>query len=181
MTGSEFSTFEPSSGKEVVALFDQVFVQSEGEAEGKIVADLVSDLITLTPSNDLIGFVATSDSSIVGCIFFSRFILPSNEPAFLLSPVAVSTELQGKRVGQGLISYGLKHLKSLDVALVFTYGDPSFYTKVGFDQISESVVEPPFELSQPEGWLAQSLDGESVKAMKGPAKCVEALSEASYW
>lgn len=181
MTGCEFSTFESGSAEEVVKLFNQVFTQSAGESEGKIVAGLVSDLITGTPSNDLLGCVATSNDSIVGCIFFSRFILPSNEPAFLLSPVAVSTEQQGKRVGQGLINYGLKHLKSFDVALVFTYGDPSFYAKVGFNQISENVVKPPFELSQPEGWLAQSFDGMPIQAMEGRAKCVDALSDASYW
>jgi putative acetyltransferase len=181
MTGIEYSKFESVSARVVVSLFNQVFTQSEGETEGRIVADLVSDMITLTPSNDLIGFVATSDSFVVGCIFFSRFILPSDESSFLLSPVAVSTEQQGKHVGQGLINYGLKHLKSLDVALVFTYGDPSFYAKVGFDQITESVVKPPFELSQPEGWLAQSLNGAPIQAMQGRAKCVEALSDASYW
>ncbi|WP_292950464.1 MULTISPECIES: N-acetyltransferase [unclassified Neptuniibacter] len=147
MTGIEYSIFESCSAQDVLTLFNKVFTQSEGETEGGIVADLVSELISLTPSNDLFGFVAYSDNSVVGCIFFSRFILPSNESAFLLSPVAVSTEQQGKHVGQGLINYGLKHLKSLDVGLVFTYGDPGFYAKVGFDQITESVVKPPFELS----------------------------------
>ena len=181
MIGVEYSIYEPGLAEEMVSLFNQVFTQSEGETEGRIVADLVSDLITLTPSNDLIGFVATSDNSVVGCIFFSRCILPSNESAFLLSPVAVLTEQQGKHVGQGLINYGLKYLNCLDVGLVFTYGDPSFYAKVGFDQISESVIKPPFELSQPEGWLAQSLNGMPIQAMQGRAKCVEALSDASYW
>lgn len=92
MINIEFSIFDSGSIDEVVTLFNQVFMQSVGESEGKIVAGLVSDLITLTPTNYLIGCVATSDNSVVGCIFFSRFILPSDEPAFLLSPVAVSTE-----------------------------------------------------------------------------------------
>jgi predicted N-acetyltransferase YhbS len=65
--------------------------------------------------------------------------------------------------------------------LVFTYGDPAFYSKTGFEQITEQIVEAPFPLSQPEGWLAQSLDGEPIRAMSGLSKCVEALSDQKYW
>ena len=89
--------------------------------------------------------------------------------------------MQGTGLGQQLINYGLNHLKTLKVNLAFTYGDPSFYSKTGFNQISESAVKAPFELSQPEGWLAQSLDGNPIKAMQGPTKCVEALSDQEYW
>jgi predicted N-acetyltransferase YhbS len=38
-----------------------------------------------------------------------------------------------------------------------TYGDPSYYAKVGFMPISEADAQAPFPLSHPEGWLAQSL------------------------
>lgn len=142
---------------------------------------MVSDLITTTESQDLIGCVATSNNRTVGCIFFSRFIIPSYEVAFILSPVVISADVQGTGVGQQLINYGLNHLKSLNVNLAVTYGDPNFYSKTGFNKISESVVKAPFKLSQPEGWLAQSLDGNPIKAMQGATKCVEALSDQKYW
>jgi len=65
--------------------------------------------------------------------------------------------------------------------LAITYGDPAFYSRTSFKQISESVVQAPYVLSQPQGWLAQSLDGSPIKAMWGSTECVEALRERKYW
>ncbi len=176
-----FSLFDPSGTHDIVALFVSVFSASEGDDEGISIGDLVSNLITSTKPSDLIGCVATDSGNIVGCIFFSRFIVPSGQVAFILSPVAIDTKHQGSGIGQQLINFGLEYLRSQKVSLVFTYGDPVFYSKTGFEQISENVVKAPFPLSQPIGWLAQSLDGEHIQAMNGSSKCVEALSDPSYW
>ncbi len=175
------SLFTSSYTDEVVKLFSDVFSESENESEGRLIANLVSDLVTTTAPEDLIGFIASANDRVIGCIFFSRFIVPSKQAAYILSPVAIATREQGSGVGQQLINYGLDHLKSLHATLVFTYGDPRFYSKTGFSQITEDLVKAPFRLSQPEGWLAQSLDGNSIKTMKGPSKCVEALSNQMYW
>ena len=64
---------------------------------------------------------------------------------------------------------------------MFTYGDPGYYSKVGFEQITETIVKAPCPLSQPIGWLAQSLDGGTVQAMSGPTRCVEALNDPGLW
>ncbi len=154
----KFSLFCESDSQKVIDLFKSVFSASEGEAEGQVISDFVSNLIATTKPQDLIGCIAEENGIIVGCIFFSRFTVPSGQVAFILSPVAVSTDVQGKGVGQKLIKYGLDHLRSLNVNLTFTYGDPSFYSKTGFEQISEDVVKAPCPLGQPIGWLAQSLD-----------------------
>ena len=177
----KFALFEPSNTDNVVKLFTTVFAASEGQKEGQSIGNLVSRLIAKTEPADLIGFTAKDSELIVGCIFFSKFVVPDNQTAFILSPVAISTTFQGKGIGQQLITYGLDHLKKLDVDLVFTYGDPAFYSKTGFREISEDIVKAPFVLSQPEGWLAQSLDGSAIKAMPGNTSCVEALSEQKYW
>jgi putative acetyltransferase len=177
----ELSLFNSSQAQEVIELFTEVFSASENESEGQIIGSLVSDLIATTEPEDLIGCVAVSNNRIVGCIFYSRFVVPNDEVAFMLSPVAISTSVQATGIGQQLINYGCNHLKSLNVDLAFTYGDPNYYSKTGFNQISEDVVRAPFELSQPEGWLAQSLDGNSIKAMQGETKCVEAFSDQKYW
>ena len=180
-TEVKLSRFYASDTLAVIHLFTKVFSASENDAEGEIIGNLVSDLIRITKSGDLMGFVATSGGRIVGCIFFSRMIVPVDVVAFILSPVAIATSKQGTGIGQRLIRFGLDHLRTHNVQLVFTYGDPAYYSKTGFNQINESIVQAPFELSQPEGWLAQSLDGKSVKAMQGPSKCVEALSDQKYW
>ena len=177
----KFSMFSESESQEVVDLFKSVFARSEGEAEGLVISDFVSNLINTTKPKDLIGCIANESESIVGCIFFSRFTVPSGQVAFLLSPVAVSTGAQGQGVGQKLIQYGLDHLRSLRVNLVFTYGDPDFYSKTGFQNINEDVVRAPYPLSQPIGWLAQSLDGNKIHSMVGPTQCVKALNDPSLW
>ena len=95
--------------------------------------------------------------------------------------MAVATDHQGQKLGQRLISYGIEHLKSLGVELLFTYGDPNFYSKVGFTQISEVIVQAPLNLSYPEGWLAQSLNGTLIEIEKGSSRCVKALDNQQYW
>ena len=177
----ELSLFNSSLSKEVVGLFTNVFSASESEKEGKLIGSLVTDLIVTTDPQDLIGFVAKNGDDIVGSIFFSRLVLPGEQTAFILSPVAVATHQQGKGIGQQLITFGISHLKSQGVNLLFTYGDPNFYARVGFKPISESIVKAPFKLTYPQGWLAQSLDGRPINAIKGTAHCVEALNDQKYW
>jgi len=175
------SLFQESEAREVIALFTKVFSASEGEDEGASIGTLVSNLIHTTTPSDLIGCVAKDSHAIVGCIFFSRMCVPGKQTAFILSPVAIATDVQGAGLGQQLIRYGLEYLKSQNVSLVFTYGNPAFYSKTGFEQITEHVVAAPFPLSHPEGWLAQSLDGEPIPVMRGSSQCVEALSDRKYW
>ncbi len=177
----KYSLFSEKKTENVIELFKSVFSASEGETEGQIIAEFVSNLIATTNQQDLIGCIAEENGVITGCIFFSRFKVPSEQDAFILSPVAVSTDVQGGGIGQKLIRYGLEHLKALNVNLVFTYGDPDYYSKTGFAQINENIVSAPCPLSQPIGWLAQSLDGQEIKAMTGATRCVEALNNPSLW
>lgn len=176
-----FSLFLKSESKSVIDFFRTVFSASEGKAEGQIIADFVSRLITTTEPSDMIGCIAKEEKTIVGCVFFSRFFVPDGQVSFILSPMAVLTDVQGKGIGQELIQYGLDNLRTLNVNLVFTYGDPHFYKKTGFEQIREDIVRAPYQLSQPVGWLAQSLDGNEIHAMAGPTQCVAALNDPSLW
>lgn len=177
----KFSLFDESKSQEVIELFRKVFSESEGQAEGQIIADFVTNLIATTAPEDLIGCAAEINQTVVGCIFFSRLTVPNGQNAFILSPVAVSPVMQRTGIGQKLINYGLDHLRSLNVNLAFTYGDPSYYSKTGFKQISEHIVKAPCPLSQPIGWLALSLDGQVIEPMAGPTECVEALNDPGLW
>lgn len=107
--------------------------------------------------------------------------LESEAEAFILAPVATRTDQQRRGVAQNLINFGLNALKNDGVELVLTYGDPRFYSKVGFRVISEALIPPPFKLSQPEGWMAQSLLGEQIDPIQGKSRCVEALNKPEYW
>jgi len=92
--------FSKNSQVEVATLFSSVFTSSEGEKEGKLIGDLVSKLASGIDNQDIICLGTYEDESIIGSIFFTR--LRFNDPiqVFMLAPVAVSTEHQGKAHGQ---------------------------------------------------------------------------------
>ena len=175
------SKYSSNDSKEIETLFIKVFSDSEGQTEGKLIGKLVYDLMISTASNDLHGFIAKENEQIIGSIFFSKFTLESEVNAFILSPVAIHTDYQGQGIGQKLINFGINDLKENGVDLVFTYGDPNFYAKVGFTAISEKVVKAPFKLKYPFGWLCQSLVGSNIEPIAGNSYCVDALNHPDYW
>ncbi len=177
----EFLTFQSSKSEEIKKLFTKVFSDSEGQAEGELIGNLTYDIMTVTDAQDLYGFIATENEQIIGGIFFTRLTFQSGVNAFLLSPVAIHTSYQGKGIGQKLINFGINHLKENRVSIVFTYGDPNFYSKVGFKLITEKIAKAPLKLTYPEGWLAQSLDGDEVEPIAGISYCVEAFNKPEIW
>ena len=98
-----------------------------------------------------------------------------------MSPVAVLTDHQGKGVGQRLIRFGISHLKSEGARVLFTYGNPEYYARVGFRQIGEDIARAPVELTMPFGWLGQSLTDGGLGPLVGESRCVEALDNLEYW
>ncbi len=174
-------SFQLNESSRIETLFLSTFTASEGKAEGKLIANLVRQLISDTDEKDLQGFVSTDEDKLAGAIFFSRLSFEENLEAMMLSPVAVHSDYQRKGVGQELINYGLQELKKVGIELVITYGDPAFYSKVGFSALSEEVLRAPFELSHSEGWLSLSLSGEPLTANLGQSKCVRAFNNPAYW
>ena len=177
----KLSSAEASDFEKIKPLFTQVFSDSEGEAEGLLVGNLAADLMSTTDAGDIHIYKAVEDTQLIGCIIFTRLIFDSKPNAFLLSPVAVHSAHQGQGVAQKLISFGINDLKEKNVELLFTYGDPSFYSKVGFVAIDESIAKAPFKLSQPEGWLGQSLITQTMPTISGPSYCAKGLSKPEYW
>lgn len=176
-----FRHYSEKDSEEIQSLFASVFGDSESEAEGAVIGKLSKELLEKTEKNDLFVFVASSGEEIKGAIFLTRMPSKKENEIFLLAPVAVKTESQGQGIGQSLISYGIKELKENGAKLLVTYGDPSFYSKVGFNQVEEKLIEPPFPLSQPEGWLAQDLNGRHITASIGKCLCVPAFDNPKYW
>jgi putative acetyltransferase len=177
----KLSKYCAGNESEIEHLFIKTFSDSEGPAEGKRIGRLARDLMRSTDAHDLYCFIAIENEEIVGCIFFSRMTFESGIDAFILAPVATHTDHQGKGVGQKLIHFGLNTLLEDGVELVLTYGDPGFYSKVGFSIVSEKLVPAPLTLKYPEGWLAQSLVGDKVEPISGTSHCVDALNKPEYW
>ncbi|MEN8194821.1 MAG: N-acetyltransferase [Bacteroidota bacterium] len=177
----ELLTYHPGNIEEIKLLFTKTFSDSEGKSEGLLIGNLAYDLMVNTDSHDFYCFVATENEQIIGSIIFSKLTFESDVNAFLLSPVAIHTSFQGKGIGQKLINFGLSALKECGVELVFTYGDPFFYSKVGFSLIAEKLVKAPLKLTYPEGWLGQSLVSHEIKPIAGDSYCVAALNKPEYW
>ena len=174
-------TLNKNSQDEVVNLFTSVFTSSEGEKEGKLIGHLVSELSTGIDNQNIICFGTYIEDSIVGSIFFTRLQFKDAIQVYMLAPVAVGTYDQGKGVGQALINHGLNELKNRSVTVAITYGDPSFYSKVGFKELSENVIQAPLNLSMPFGWLGQSLTREPIPSINERPVCVKEFNDPVYW
>lgn len=167
---------------ELVQLFAQAFAHSEGEKEGTLIGDLVHQFLTITPKQDLRVFASTQGDKMMGGVIFSKMRFEQSDVnAWLLSPAAVVPSAQGTGVGQSLIRFAHQLLKNEGVQVVVTYGDIRFYSKVGYQPITEEVIPAPLPLSYPEGWIAQPLHGEALVPIQGKSFCVEALNNVVYW
>lgn len=165
----------------VTRLFTSVFSASEGGEEGALIGRLASGLSARADDPDIVCVGAHEEGAIVGAIFFSRLVFAEPAQVYLLAPVAVSSAHQGKGVGQALIAYGLNEMKRRSAAVVVTYGDPAYYSRVGFVPLAETVIKAPLELSMPHGWLGQSLTGEPIAAIDGRPACVKEFDDPAYW
>jgi predicted N-acetyltransferase YhbS len=172
---------DKNSQEEVTSLFTSVFAASEGEKEGRLIGDLASELSSGIDNQEILCFGTCEEESIIGSVFFTRLQFRDAIQVYMLAPVAVSTGHQGKGVGQALINYGLDELKNRSVSVVVTYGDPSFYSKVGFRALSENVIQAPLKLSMPEGWLGQSLTGGQIPTINERPRCVKEFNNPVYW
>ncbi|MGF1735797.1 GNAT family N-acetyltransferase [Photobacterium satsumensis] len=177
----QYSTYQHRQSEEIIQLFSQTFSDSEGIDAGKVIGDLVTELLATTEKNDLFVFVATDEDKIVGSILFTRLTFESDKSTFLMAPVAVDTQSQGKGIGQALIKFGLDTLQQQGIDLAFTYGDPNFYSKIGFECITEQQFKAPLPLSQPHGWLAQSLTAQPLEPIAGNSSCVAAFNKPEMW
>lgn len=176
-----YKILDKSNQNEVTELFTSVFASSEGEEEGKLIGNLVSNLSSNIDNDEIICFGVYQNESLIGSIFFTRLRFNKSILVYMLAPVAVSTEHQGKGVGQALINYGLGELKKRSVKIAVTYGDPSFYAKVGFEPLSENIIRAPLKLSMPTGWQGQSLTEEPIPTINDRPKCVEEFNDPVYW
>lgn len=176
-----YQTIDKSKQSEVTDLFTSVFTSSEGEKEGDLIGSLSSSLASSIDNEENVCFGFYENETLIASIFFTRLRFNNPIQVYMLAPVAVSTEYQGKGIGQALINYGLNELKKRSTSVVVTYGDPSFYSKVGFQELSENVMQAPLKLSMPFGWLGQSLTGEPIPTINERPVCVKEFNDPVYW
>lgn len=174
----EFARDKRPDAGEIGAFFGRVFAASESAEEGRLVGGLARDLILTVPAVDMAVMTCREGRELLGCIILTRLAMREEaRVVFLLAPVGVATARQGQGIGQALLLHGLGEMRGAGVDVVMTYGDPAYYRRVGFRQVTITEVQPPRPLSQPHGWLACGVD----VALRGPSRCVAALDRAEYW
>jgi len=166
----------------ITDLFQQTFTASEGEAEGALIGQLVRDLLTNTAPDDIHVFQGQSAGDLVAAAIFTRLTYPDDpKTVFILSPMAVAPDHQRKGLGQSLLNAALKTLRNQGVDVAITYGDPAYYSKVGFHPMTVEQAQPPLALSMPFGWIGQALNDGSAPVLNGPSTCVPALNRPDIW
>jgi putative acetyltransferase len=136
----------PPATRAAIDLCAATFAPSEGSEEGERIRTLVTGLLGMAPQEDVV--------ALLGCVVVSRLRYDqADRTVVVLAPVAVRTDRQGEGIGQQLLRYGLEALRGRGVDVVHTYGDPAYYGKVGFGQITEDVASAPLPLSfRTAGW-----------------------------
>ena len=87
-----FTELEAAHFEEIVQLFEATFTASEGVEEGTVIGDLSRNLINKTASDDIFVFGAAENSSLEGCIIFTRLTYGSSKQnVFVMGPVAVAS------------------------------------------------------------------------------------------
>ena len=172
---------QPDEKTEIANFFFYVFSQSEGEQEGHILQALAFSLTGQIQNPSIIGFKAHANNEILGCIFLTQLQFQEGIQAYLLAPVGVHPNHQGKKIGTQLIEHAIQYLKSQDTPFLMTYGDPKYYSRFGFQGVSEQVLPPPFPLSQPEGWMYRGIKMNHIPVITGKALCVEPFNQRNLW
>ena len=177
----DYKLLDSTQQQDVSLLFKSAFTASEGKVECELIGNLASQLASAIDNLNIICIGAYENEKIIGSIFFTRLMFDEPIMVYMLAPVAVDTGYQGMGIGQALIMHGLNILKSRSVSIVITYGDPSFYSRVGFEPLSENIIKAPIRLSMPDGWLGQSLTRKPIPTIKDRPRCVNEFNDPVYW
>jgi len=178
----EFTQGDARRADTIIGLFTDTFTASDGAEEGRLIGTLVAGLLSTTAPEDLHVICASEGDALAGAIVFTRLDYAQDlRRVVLLSPVAVALGRQGRGVGQALLRHGLAQVAEAGADVAITYGDPRFYARVGFHPLSVAEAAPPHPLSQPEGWLGQSLTNAALTPLAGPSHCAPALDDPAYW
>jgi predicted N-acetyltransferase YhbS len=177
----EFRSIGREQAREVTELFSSCFTSSEGAEEGDAIASLAHELAITIDDDSVFCFAAIESQTIVGAIFFTKLAFKSPAQVYMLSPVGVLTPQQGQGIGTKLIEFGLCGMQAHGAQVAVTYGDPDFYSKVGFFPLPADCLQAPMQLSMPSGWLGLSLTKSPIPTLSDRPTCVGAFNDPKYW
>lgn len=151
--------------------------------ESALVTELALALHSINANPPCVFIVIEIGNVVVGYVAFSPLTLAEDKSflGYILAPLAVAPNHQGKGMGARLVEHGLSLLQEQNVAIVFVYGDPNYYGRFGFDAKGAECFHPPYPLREPFGWQSLVLNPEIVRPKGGSLGCVAALQKAELW
>jgi predicted N-acetyltransferase YhbS len=162
----------------------EVHENAFGLPEGPIVSSLACDILVDQTALPILSLAAEESNKIVGNIIFSAVKIEGCEEdilAYILAPLAVVKECQGKGIGKSLILNGLGTLQEQGAELVFVLGDPNYYSRSGFKSANEYNLKPPYHLEHPEAWMVMELKQGALGKAEGVVRCASSLNSPEYW
>lgn len=181
MKNLKFFLTKTNKAKSIQNFFRKVFTRSGGKKEGNVVGALSFKLAKLIDERNIIGIEGKINNKIGAYIFLTKLSFKEDCLVYLLAPVAVDNKIQKKGVGKKIIKFGIKYLKRHKVGILMTYGDPSYYSKVGFKKTKVSIVPAPYKLSQPIGWLINKISSKKINKFKSKPNCVRPFRNKKLW
>lgn len=162
---------------DIFSLHQHAFDSSEALSVAQLTIDLLDDQTALP----LLSLVADANRKLVGHILFTSAGTADTQTGkgYILAPLAVLPEMQGKGIGQALIKQGLDELRMRGADYVLVLGDPKFYKRCGFH--TRHSIQPPYTLDYPEAWMAQELHSDGLQNVEGILKCAQSLSSPKHW
>jgi len=152
-----------------------------GGSEGEAVSQLAIDLLEDKTAHPILSLVAEQNNEIIGNVIFSPVNIEGFKgvSAYILAPLAVIKDNQGKGIGTKLIYRGIDTLKKRGAEIVLVLGDPNYYTRTGFK--AGHNLESPYKLEYPEAWMAQELVEGVLAKTQGMVQCALSLNSPEYW
>lgn len=149
-------------------------------------ACLVASLLEDESARPALSLLARHEGQAIGHILFTRATFKGERESplmYILAPLAVIPEYQGKGVGGLLIRTGLEHLRLMGSQCVFVLGHATYYPRHGFEPCAGDKGYPaPYPIPEEHKacWMMQSLSAQPFYRT-GHIQCAQALMKPEHW
>jgi putative acetyltransferase len=153
------------------------------EGEREVISKLAVSLLSEETTPPTLSWVAEAEAAVVGHVAFSPVTIGCNTDfqGYILAPLAVRPDYQQRCVGSQLVESGIQRLSSMDVGILFVYGDPKYYSRFGFSVDAAERYIPPYGLEYPHGWQAIALKESRIEGASIEIACVKPLCDPVLW
>lgn len=157
----------------------ELHLRAFGETEGPVILEMVSEMLA---QPETISIDIMKGGKRGGNIIFTPLELKDHpeKKCFLLAPIAVEPDLQGKEIGKELIEEGVSQLKAIDADAIFVLGYPKYYGIRGF---YPTWVILPFQdsVTRVDAWKMMELKSGSMAEVGGKSEACKAIMKPMFW